>query len=430
MGAGLAGSTTVDVNVNGNQGGGSKKQGLPGITNMRSSLVFSVNQRAYGTPDSRDKVFYINQLSRVGAKSTMFASTADGVMRTQETYIPLVEVMGWAIHSLIETYGDNYHVLLSGNSETLEGDLRDVDIELNGLGSSKKFFIKMIPGEPLYEQLSPDFRKAIDIANDYFVDSNRLWNQFSDEDFYVGSHLITLVEKNPENDQYLNILNQNGFGTTVMSHVSRYTGMRTPLLSVYKRDMLNYALTRNHSNNNNNQDTTDSNDDTNNSENTNQDTLDNVHTIMDEDFDYIGKMVITAGVVGLMFTGSIASTEDLGLTDPMTYISLYASQNNEGLGQAMNDLAVQAGGVPLTKQEIAAINVYGYGKSTYSSIKSVESGLLIGDVNEDKNIYNIFYDTSKNGWNPIEPAKDDSSIGQNGAKTVTNIIKVGKSFGW
>ena len=80
MGAGLAGSTTLDANVNGNQGGGTKKQGLPGYTNMRSSLVFSVNQRAYGTPDSRNKVFYINQLSRVGAKSTMFASTADGVI--------------------------------------------------------------------------------------------------------------------------------------------------------------------------------------------------------------------------------------------------------------------------------------------------------------------------------------------------------------
>lgn len=69
MGASLAGSTTVDVNVNCNQGGGNKKQGLPGITNMHSSLVFSVNQRAYGTPDSRDKIFYINQLSTIGPKS-------------------------------------------------------------------------------------------------------------------------------------------------------------------------------------------------------------------------------------------------------------------------------------------------------------------------------------------------------------------------
>ena len=96
MGAGFAGSTTVDVNVNGNQGGGNKKQGLPGYTNMRSSLVFSINQRAYGTPDSRNKVFSINQLSRVGPKSTMFAPTADGVNKTNESD---VDSIGSALYS-------------------------------------------------------------------------------------------------------------------------------------------------------------------------------------------------------------------------------------------------------------------------------------------------------------------------------------------
>jgi hypothetical protein len=79
LNAGLAGSTNVNSNVNGNQGGGSKKQGLPGISNMRSSLVYSINQRAYGTPQSRDKIFYINQLSGIGPKSRMFSSRADGV---------------------------------------------------------------------------------------------------------------------------------------------------------------------------------------------------------------------------------------------------------------------------------------------------------------------------------------------------------------
>ena len=97
MGAGLAGSTNVDVNINGNQGGGTKKQGLPGITNMRSSLVFYVNQRAYGTPDSRDKIFYINQLSTIGPKSTMFATTADGVFKNESPILveqPLPEDIG------------------------------------------------------------------------------------------------------------------------------------------------------------------------------------------------------------------------------------------------------------------------------------------------------------------------------------------------
>ena len=82
MTASFAGSLSYTANVNMNQGGGNKKQGLPGITNMRSSLVFSINQRAYGDQESRDKVFYINQLSNIGGKSTMFSPSADGVNLT------------------------------------------------------------------------------------------------------------------------------------------------------------------------------------------------------------------------------------------------------------------------------------------------------------------------------------------------------------
>jgi hypothetical protein len=57
--------------------GNNKWQGLPGLTNLRSSLVVPVTTRAYGT--NRDKVFCMNQLGGVGRFSNMFASTADGV---------------------------------------------------------------------------------------------------------------------------------------------------------------------------------------------------------------------------------------------------------------------------------------------------------------------------------------------------------------
>lgn len=153
MGASLAGSTTMDVNVNGNQGGGSKKQGLPGITNMRSSLVFSVNQRAYGTPDSRDKVFYINQLSRVGPKSTMFASTADGVQLTDSILIGMGLYVASAVSAINDVYGDNYDVVLAGNSETFESDLAYTNSTFI-TSNEDRFFNQLLPGNALYEQLS------------------------------------------------------------------------------------------------------------------------------------------------------------------------------------------------------------------------------------------------------------------------------------
>jgi hypothetical protein len=72
MGAGNAGASSY-IALNGNNGGGSKKQGLPTSVGRQQNN----NGRSYGT--NRDVVFCINQLGGVGRKSSMFSSTADGV---------------------------------------------------------------------------------------------------------------------------------------------------------------------------------------------------------------------------------------------------------------------------------------------------------------------------------------------------------------
>ena len=83
MGAGLAGSLAHSENVNGNQGGGNKKQGLAPTTNKPVQFILpAIQNRAYG--ENRNLVFCMNQLGGVGAagianNSRMFATTADGV---------------------------------------------------------------------------------------------------------------------------------------------------------------------------------------------------------------------------------------------------------------------------------------------------------------------------------------------------------------
>ena len=83
MGAGLGGSTSRNVNVNANTGGGNKKQGLSTTTNKKVQFVSNaIKNRSYG--ESRNVIFCMNQLGGVGAvsggsNSRMFGSTSDGV---------------------------------------------------------------------------------------------------------------------------------------------------------------------------------------------------------------------------------------------------------------------------------------------------------------------------------------------------------------
>ena len=63
MYAGSSGSSR-NLNMMSEGNGNNKWQGLPGLTNLRSSLVVPVKTRAYGT--NRDKVFCLNQLGGIG----------------------------------------------------------------------------------------------------------------------------------------------------------------------------------------------------------------------------------------------------------------------------------------------------------------------------------------------------------------------------
>ena len=64
MSAGMGGASRYRVNPWGNQGGGNKKQGLPPTTNKPVQYVLrAINRRAYGTPQQRATVYYINQLN-------------------------------------------------------------------------------------------------------------------------------------------------------------------------------------------------------------------------------------------------------------------------------------------------------------------------------------------------------------------------------
>ena len=80
MGAGNAGSSSYNTNVNLNTFGGNKKQGITsrvGLDNW-SNLAVQTHSNGYG----RNKLFCMNQLGGVGAGQSMFNGRfkrADGV---------------------------------------------------------------------------------------------------------------------------------------------------------------------------------------------------------------------------------------------------------------------------------------------------------------------------------------------------------------
>lgn len=78
MGAGLAGSSQYNVNVNTNFGGGSKKQGLPPLTNKGNTFVVNAIKRR-ATSTNRFSIVIINQLGGIGRKRSQFLSNADGL---------------------------------------------------------------------------------------------------------------------------------------------------------------------------------------------------------------------------------------------------------------------------------------------------------------------------------------------------------------
>jgi len=76
MGAGNAGASRF-IALNGDQGGGNKKQGLPSYIGRVTGIDYN---RTYG--NNRMSVFYMNQLGGIGKGRSMFITGADGVRQS------------------------------------------------------------------------------------------------------------------------------------------------------------------------------------------------------------------------------------------------------------------------------------------------------------------------------------------------------------
>jgi len=82
MGAGNAGASRL-ITLNGNLGGGSKKQGTPSTLARKSGIKYGAG---YG--NNRQEVFHINQLGGVGKGRSMFSPSADGVRTHTQHHEP------------------------------------------------------------------------------------------------------------------------------------------------------------------------------------------------------------------------------------------------------------------------------------------------------------------------------------------------------
>jgi hypothetical protein len=91
MGAGLAGSTQSNVNVNMNTAGGDKKQGLPSRVGLDNWANLAVQTFADGSIQGRSTIFYMNQLGGVGrGKSPFSVASSFTQKRGAKRKLPMV----------------------------------------------------------------------------------------------------------------------------------------------------------------------------------------------------------------------------------------------------------------------------------------------------------------------------------------------------
>ena len=128
MYAGSSGSV-YNANTMHEGNGNGKWQGLVSTTNMRSRLIPYVRTRA--DSDNRNVVFCMNQLGGIGRKSTMFASTADGVNQPCPGSVnnpwwynnQAILAAATLLHSFVQTKtGNEAGIGLIGDHETTQND--------------------------------------------------------------------------------------------------------------------------------------------------------------------------------------------------------------------------------------------------------------------------------------------------------------------
>jgi hypothetical protein len=95
MGAGNAGFTKYNTNVNMNTCGGDKKQGIPSRVGLDNWANPAIQILANGSVRGRSTIFTMNQLGGVGAGRSQFQVASSwtmnlgGVRRIKPYYVPL-----------------------------------------------------------------------------------------------------------------------------------------------------------------------------------------------------------------------------------------------------------------------------------------------------------------------------------------------------
>lgn len=72
MGAGFAGSSQSNVNINTNTAGGHKKQGLVSRIGLNNWSNLAVQTQANGSVKGRSTIFFMNQLGGIGRGQSPF----------------------------------------------------------------------------------------------------------------------------------------------------------------------------------------------------------------------------------------------------------------------------------------------------------------------------------------------------------------------
>ena len=212
MYAGSSGSSH-GCNKNSPGNGNGKWQGLPGLTNMRSSLVIPTKKRANG--NKRDYVFCVNQLAGgVGRRSGQFVSGADGVKDCTPT-----DDIAYFIN-ILNVYAASKGLLfgLKGKTETISQDIEGVN------GTFKDFEDFLVSETD--KKLQKEVREAIRIINALEINIGVLSS--ADKQLHVAA-MLSLLHKEE--------LELAGFGESVLggkatAYGTKYTE-QIPILAVF-----------------------------------------------------------------------------------------------------------------------------------------------------------------------------------------------------
>ena len=212
MYAGSSGSSH-GCNKNSPGNGNGKWQGLPGLTNMRSSLVIPTKKRANG--NKRDYVFCVNQLAGgVGRRSGQFVSGADGVKDCTPT-----DDIAYFIN-ILNVYAASKGLLfgLKGVTETIRQDIESV----TGTFVDPEEFLH----SEIDKKLQKEVREAIRIINALEINIGVLSS--ADKQLHVATMLTVLHKEELE----LADFGVSVLGGKATAYGTRYTE-RIPILAVF-----------------------------------------------------------------------------------------------------------------------------------------------------------------------------------------------------